>query len=337
MVSESLIEMAGHLLAATGRSGEEFQVEPLVSGGNNRVFKVTAGDERFVAKWYYHDARDPRGRLGAEFSFLEHAWSLGLRCVPRPLACDRDAHLALYEYIQGRRVAPEDLDEGRVVEAARFFAALNGVHSRSRAATLPVASEACFTVAEHLRMVDARLERFAAMPVESLIDREARSFVETLRRRWSEEKGRIASHSSDPTERLPYRWCCLSPSDFGFHNTRLRPDGQLCFFDFEYAGWDDPAKAFGDFFAHPGVPVPQAHAERFVVEASAPFEAPEALIEHARLLEPVFRVKWCCIILNEFLPEAAERRRFANPASDPQTRKQCQLDKAWRLFATLTP
>lgn len=332
MVPQSLIEAIGRLLAAAANGDKRFELAPLASGGNNRVFKVTAGDERFVAKWYYHDARDPRGRLGAEFSFLEHARSLGFGCVPRPLACDRDAYLALYEYIQGRRVAPEDLDEGRVVEAARFFAALNRVHSRSRAATLPLASEACFSVAEHLGMVDARLERFAAMPVESLIDREARSFVETLRRRWSEEKRRIASRSSDPTECLPDRWRCLSPSDFGFHNTLLRPDGQLCFFDFEYAGWDDPAKAFGDFFAHPGVPVPQAHAERFVVEALAPFEAPEALIERARLLEPVFRVKWCCIVLNEFLPEAAGRRRFAEPGTDMNERKCIQLEKARGLI-----
>jgi hypothetical protein len=327
----------GALLARVGREAHRYTAEPLPTGGNNRVFRVTAGSERFVAKWYYHDARDPRDRLHAEFSFLEHVWGLGLRCVARPLACDRDAHVAIYEYIEGRRVTPEDLDEARVVEAARFFAALNQADSRSRAAALPVASEACFSVAEHLSMVDARLGRFAAMPVESRIDEKARGFVEALRRRWSDERARIAWRSRVPEEPLPDRWRCLSPSDFGFHNTRLRPDGQLCFFDFEYAGWDDPAKAFGDFFAHPGVPVPQAHAERFATEAAAPFENPEALIEHARLLEPVFRVKWCCIILNEFLPEAAERRRFADPASDPETRKQRQLDKARQLLATLTP
>lgn len=329
--------MIGALLARAGREAHGYTIEPIATGGNNRVFRVATSSERFVAKWYYHDARDRRDRLRAEFSFLEHVWCLGLRSVAQPLACDRDAHLALYEYIDGRHVTPEDLDEARVVEAARFFAALNQAHSRSRACALPVASEACFSVAEHLRMVDARLERFAGVPVESPIDREASRFVEALRRRWWDERERIVSRSPNPEERLPNRWRCLSPSDFGFHNTRLRPDGRLCFFDFEYAGWDDPAKAFGDFLAHPGVPVPRAHAEQFLAEAAAPFERPEALIAHARLLEPVFRVKWCCIILNEFLPEGADRRRFANPGSDPQTRKQRQLDKVRRLFATLTP
>ena len=51
----------------------------------------------------------------------------------------------------------------------------------------------------------------------------------------------------------------LSPSDFGFHNALLGPDGKLCFIDFEYAGWDDPAKLICDFFCQPQTPVPQAH------------------------------------------------------------------------------
>ena len=34
----------------------------------------------------------------------------------------------------------------------------------------------------------------------------------------------------------------LSPSDFGFHNALKRSDGRIVFLDFEYFGWDDPAK-----------------------------------------------------------------------------------------------
>ena len=40
----------------------------------------------------------------------------------------------------------------------------------------------------------------------------------------------------------------ISPSDFGLHNAKLGEDGKLAFFDFEYAGWDDPAKTIADFF-----------------------------------------------------------------------------------------
>ena len=40
---------------------------------------------------------------------------------------------------------------------------------------------------------------------------------------------------------------CLSPSDFGFHNVIVEKDKILRFIDFEYAGWDDPAKMVSDF------------------------------------------------------------------------------------------
>ena len=37
---------------------------------------------------------------------------------------------------------------------------------------------------------------------------------------------------------------CVSPSDFGFHNAIVRGSGEICFIDFEYAGWDDSAQVF---------------------------------------------------------------------------------------------
>ena len=39
----------------------------------------------------------------------------------------------------------------------------------------------------------------------------------------------------------------ISPSDFGFHNA-LRTNTGPVFFDFEFSGWDDPAKTIIDFF-----------------------------------------------------------------------------------------
>ena len=48
---------------------------------------------------------------------------------------------------------------------------------------------------------------------------------------------------------------CLSPSDFGFHNSILDDNGRYYFLDFEYSGWDDPAKMVSDFFLQPAVSV----------------------------------------------------------------------------------
>ena len=42
----------------------------------------------------------------------------------------------------------------------------------------------------------------------------------------------------------------MSPSDFGFHNV-IKKKKKLFFFDFEYAGMDDPVKLISDFICQP--------------------------------------------------------------------------------------
>jgi hypothetical protein len=43
---------------------------------------------------------------------------------------------------------------------------------------------------------------------------------------------------------------------------------------------------------------------------------------------PLTRIKWCCIILNDFLPEGNDRRNYASNLDDPLRRKKMQLCKA---------
>jgi hypothetical protein len=126
---------------------------------------------------------------------------------------------------------------------------------------------------------------------------------------------------------VPVEDRCLSPSDFGFHNTIRATDGHLCFIDFEYAGWDDPAKLVADFFCQPELPVPPRFFEEFAQVIARQTSNPELHLSRFRFLLPVYRLKWCCILLNEFLPAGAERRRFAYPTLSDQTRKEEQLQK----------
>lgn len=305
-------------------------LEPGRSGGNSRIYVATLGDRKLVAKQYFRHPSDTRDRLQAEWAFLEYAVGAGIRCVPKPVARDAQHGIGIYEYVAGRQLEAGDVSAARVLEAANFFLALNA--GRETARSLAAASEACFSIAEHLAMVDGRVGRLAAIPQASEEDLAARAFVKSLAQRWREIRERVLGAAGDPGAPVEER--CLSPSDFGFHNALLRSTGELCFLDFEYAGWDDPAKMAGDFFAHPGVPVPREHFDGFVRTAMSFSRHAAALEARARLLEPIFRIKWCCIVLNEFVPEAAQRRRFATGA-DPAASKRRQLAKARSLLATV--
>jgi hypothetical protein len=118
----------------------------------------------------------------------------------------------------------------------------------------------------------------------------------------------------------------LSPSDFGFHNM-LEADGTLAFLDFEYAGWDDPAKLICDFASQPQCPVSRAQAEAFGAQLGAWLPGAQG---RAALLLPLHRLKWCCILLNEF--RAQDRQRRYHAGDDQAERLETQFYKAQVYF-----
>ncbi|WP_050479704.1 aminoglycoside phosphotransferase family protein [Herbaspirillum rhizosphaerae] len=327
MASKELTATITGLLNAQGLNPGEISLSAIDGGGNNRVFAVDSDAGKFVAKAYFNDAADTRDRLGAEYAFLSYAAKLGLTIVPKPIACSVEEHVGIYEFIQGAKLGVAQLNREYVLKAAGFIANLNA--GADRGEELPPASEACFDIEQHLTTVDRRLAKLQALPGQDEIDREAQTLIGELSAAWQEQRRHIAVAdvpALDSSDR------CISPSDFGFHNALLKDDGELCFIDFEYAGWDDPAKMAGDFFCQPAVPVPQIYFDDFISEAVSYSSRAEALRARAHLLLPASQIKWCCIMLNEFLPEAARRRQFANPTSMPEQRKRIQLDKTRQFF-----
>ena len=78
----------------------------------------------------------------------------------------------------------------------------------------------------------------------------------------------------------------LSPSDFGFHNTLLASDGALKFFDFEYAGWDDPAKTAADFLRQPRHYIPSHLWWDFLASLAPLFPDASRFYQQVRILHP---------------------------------------------------
>jgi hypothetical protein len=327
---ESLLNRAGFppRLAPT--------LEPLPGGANNRVYRVQAGDKPAVLKRYFHAAGDPRDRFQAEFAFYHWAWSRGLRSVPEPLAWDRERRLGLFEFIEGRKPQGAELSPDHVGQALGFLIQLNADRSHPRAGAIPVASEACFSTAEHVARIDGRVERLTRIPSDTAIDQDAATFVrEELSPAWQRLRSSVLASAGSASDcPLPSAQRCLSPSDFGFHNALLGTDGTLRFLDFEYAGWDDPAKLIGDFFSQPQIPVGIEHWPTFVHGLDQALGWNGELESRAAVLLPAYRLKWCCIRLNEFLAVDRTRREFAagGPAAFEE-RKARQL-AATRLALT---
>lgn len=301
-------------------------IAPLAGGGNNRVYRVACGARSALLKAYFQHPDDPRDRLAAEFAFLQFAWDCGLRCVPRPLACDPRRKLGLYEFVEGRPLQAEEIGRAEVQQAIDFFRELNRHKRQPAARELHNASEACFTLAEHLACVERRIERLreADAAGEFVASELAPAWVRTR-----EQVVARAAAAGVPLEApLSADDRCLSPSDFGFHNALRTADGRLRFLDFEYAGWDDPAKTACDFACQPSLPAPRELHAHFARGVVAGLSDPAAHLRRIEWLLPVHRLKWCCIMLNDFLPVGGRRRAFARSPHEAEQRKQVQLHKA---------
>ncbi|MGQ0683689.1 phosphotransferase [Bradyrhizobium sp.] len=315
IIDPALRDVAGRLASAAGR-GRVSNLSRLAGGKNNQVYRVDLeGSEPLVLKRYFSDPRDPRDRLAAEWGFLQHAWSRGVRTIPQPLASELASRTGLYTFVPGRKLGPSEIGAPEVDAAIDFVLAVNG-SPRDPLALAP-GSEACFSLAEHLDTVERRVARLRDLDPEAPYTGDARRFVaEMLLPTWIAARKRIAGAANAAglsfDKRLRPEDCCLSPSDFGFHNALSYGADKLTFLDFEYAGRDDPAKLVSDFFCQPEIPVPLSFHGHFVTRLADGLGLDEGSRTRCRILLDAYRIKWTCIILNDFLPLGAARRAFAD-------------------------
>ncbi len=320
------------LLAKGGITVDKLEVVQGEQGGNNRIDIIQADRDQYVAKWYFSSDRDQRDRLGSEWSFLSYAQSAGLRSVPRPLASLPEQRVALYEYLPGRKLSQKEIGLKEVCEAAQFLSDLNHPSLLRYSAGLQMASEAFWSAAGHIEHIDSRLARFNDVILSGEIDESFASLRNELQNLWQQIKTALrnfeANFAFSLDEPLVINKRMISPSDFGFHNILFTPQDGLKFIDFEYAGWDDPAKSLSDFFLQPALPVPFEYFESFVGIALQNFSEKEKILERVKIMLPLFALKWCCIILNPFVPEWADRSKFANNSLNLANLKAERLVKA---------
>jgi len=338
-IDQELVSQITDLLSEARLSQESLKLERCALSGNNRTFRVQTSDGVFAAKQYFKPRPGDWDRLNVEFRFLSYAQLAAPKRVPKPYAYSQKNQIALYEFIEGRPLIEKEITEKEVNAAIDFFGRLNDPVHRLHADHLPNAAEACFSIQDHLNLIGSRIKQLEHIAPDTEESQAARQCAQKLRCFWGNLLEKTIEdahrHSLDLETPLPPEQRCISPSDFGFHNALRTADDQLCFLDFEYAGWDDPAKMIGDFFAQIAVPVPEQFFDLFIHKTLGIFPSSGQLIRRAKILHAAYRVKWCCIALNIFFPYHLEKRKFANDGLDVRFLQCRQLSKAEKLLHSL--
>lgn len=301
-------------------------ISPLSEGGNNRAYKIKTTKSSYLLKHYYLDERN-RGET--DFSFSKFLWDSGNKNIPKPYLITDDQQYGLYEFCFGRKLKANEIDKKHIALALNFLLEIN--KHKELALNIKNASEACFSVSEHEKLIQSRVSRLIEIEVNSDIDKEAYNFINSELNPYSNKVIKNLSKSKyyNTTSKK-----ILSPSDFGFHNCLLKEDNSLCFFDFEYAGYDSATKLICDFFCQPEIPAPLEFMDEFTANIEKEIAKDEYLKEQVKLLFPLYQIKWCCIMLNEFTKSDAARKEFSSE-TDFELKKKNQLAKAKVAFSKL--
>ena len=275
---------------------------------NSQVYRVENRGVAYAVKWYPDLAFDSRPRLLAEQEACEFLKSQclgstsGLAKVTAPL------NIAIFRWIEGSRVV--DVGDQDVESALRFIERLHDSSRNKSAMQIRNAGEACLSENDLWAQIDTKRGRLAEIQQEfpelgRYLDKEYGPIHENCR----ETLGSLfpgLNHS----DKLPLYAQTLSPSDFGFHNALRLHDYSLTWLDFEYFGWDDPAKLILDFLWHPGFSLTPSQQARWIERCIEIFSDDDNLPARLRACWPVYGLRWCLILLNVFLrDESSELRR----------------------------
>jgi hypothetical protein len=307
-------------------------IDQIRGGRNSRVYRVCRGGECFAVKHYPPPDHDSRDRLKTEFEALLFMERHGINAVPRPLAIDPEHRYALLSWIDGDAI--EVAAESDIDLAAGFLAALHGLVRVADSEGQPLGAEACLSGADIVAQLGRRLARLGCVAgaepgLAELLDRIADFLFSTVLPKITADYRLLGLSFARP---VPTGSRSLCPSDFGFHNA-LRGAAGLTFVDFEYFGWDDPVKLTCDFLLHPGMRLSSGLKQRFLQATLRIYGTDPTFAARLRMLYPLFAVRWCLILLNEFLPERWAYRLHAGETPDWQKAKERQLALASELLA----
>lgn len=295
--------------------------KPLSGGGNNQVYSIFIDKQSRILKRYFQSENDSRSRGLTEFQFCKLLWDNGERAIPEPICTEENGHWALYESVGG--AIPDSIEYSMIMDAANF---INRTKS-CEPCNLPLASEAGVSNQYYSRVIENRVSRLRHSITDEGIGGLALDFV---RQKVVPKLNSlvIPDDVPEPANQI------VSASDFGFHNALCTPDRKIKFIDFEYAGMDDPCKLIADFFSQPKIPVDLSCLTSFLERAFAESEL-RSIAARLPFVFPLVRLKWCCILLNEFIIEERKRRQFASSAPLNESHLLRQLNKAKDMFESI--
>ena len=281
----------------------EFNIKQFKSGRNNKVFKIIINKKKYVLKIFYNKKEPSFSRMKREIYFLKNAYKLKKNNVASLINYSYNKSYILTSYLQGRKIL--ELSKIELFSISNFISHLN-----KNKFTYPyLAIDSCNSLKDHINLLNRKYRFFKN---NAIFNRELRFFIEN---KFLPTKVEVINKiKKNINKKILYKKInknnkIISPSDLSILNIK-KYKNKILYYDFEYSGIDDPLKLICDIYCNPSNNMNNINL--FTKKILNNFGLQEKKHYLLELFIPLHKLKWCLIILNEFIKDKREVRRFAN-------------------------
>ena len=293
---------------------EGFNFQKIEGGKNNKgyLLKNKLGKKYFL-KEYFSSKTDERNRLKIEWDFLDFIKKTNNFNFPKTIIKDESLNLALFSFIEGQKISNNEITEKHINQVADFIISINSLLDNNYFPNM--ASDYNCSIHSFIETLDIRIKKLSfATDIDLKLKNKLIILKKKIIKLWDIEKLNINNEFSydEIKTKTPL---FLSPSDIGFHNI-LMNNGRLFFLDFEYSGLDDLVKLVNDFFTCPSAKIPFKFKQKFISRLMSSLAIDNFFIKRIFALERSYKIKWSCILLNDYLIHSKDRRIFSENKYD---------------------
>jgi len=265
-----------------------FQKE-LEGGKNSKVLKFIGKKKKFVVK-VYSDFK----RLNREKLFYNFLKKRKISSVLRILYTNYKLKLIIFEYIDGKKI--KNISNKDVSQLLIFLNNLN----QKIDFRFPHSIDGIKNRKDHVKLCEKKINDLKLINKKLLTSKKLDKFLnEYLIPKFKYLKRDVKGKNFKKYfVRLKKKDLIMSPSDIGFHNI-LKKKNKLFFFDFEYAGLDDPVKLICDFLCQPDQNITNYQKKIFINNKLFSRGQSVDINFLVKLFLPFHKIKWCCIMLNQ--------------------------------------
>ena len=276
------------------------------SGINSKSFYLKTSTNKRILKIYPEIDYLGRNRLINELMFLQFLKKNNFDNVPEPLLWDEDKNWMILSWLEGSNV--KNIESRHITELVNFILNIQKCKLKQEAKILNEASEAFFDMDGHILCVEKRIDNLNKIFIKRDLEKNKFKFFYELINNLHHEIRTIKINLENSAsyhlinKKLNSKRRIISQSDVGFHNIFEIKDFKLQFYDFEYAGWDDPHKMIADLVLQPDKPVPIKFLRELKPLMSIYINS-KVDFERFSLVIQIYRLKWLLIICNKLINE----------------------------------